>query len=112
MEIGSIKSNKGSKLKIFLVIGCLFIAFWLVILLCAGILIFTSGDNMQMLPDDYEGNSYNYENIDEPYWLSYPDELEDFEVDKDYLDYEGSELGSEFYREVMESDPEILINEP
>lgn len=111
MEIGSIKSNKGSKLKIFLVIGCLFISFWLVILLCAGLLMFTSGDNMQMLPDDYEGNSYDYENIVEPYWLSYPDELEDFEVDKDYLDYEGYGLDSEFYEEVMGSDPEALITQ-
>ncbi len=110
MEIGSIKKNNRPVFKIILTIGSIFILFWIVILSCVFILMFTSGDNRQLLPDDYESNNYDYTVIDEPYYLSYEEDLKDFNVDKDYLDYEGSEIDADFYQEVMESDPIELIN--
>lgn len=109
MELQPLETKKSSKFKWLIAILVLCGAFWLVIILCVGILLFTTGDSAQQLPDDYEKNKYTYESVNEPYWLGYEDQIEDFNVDHDYLQYHGIKLGSEFYLEVMESDPQLLL---
>ena len=109
MELQSIETKKSKPLKWILIVGCICILIWVLIFLCAALLLFTTGDSNQQLPDFYEKNQYTYEQATEPYWLAYPADLQDFSVDKDFLEAEGEELGVDFYQEVMESDAESLL---
>lgn len=109
MELQSIETKKTKPIKGVLIVGCTCIFIWIIIFLCAAVLLFTTGDSNQQIPDSYEKNGYNYQEVTEPYWLAYPADLEDFSVDKEYLEFEGEELGPEFYQEVMESDAESLL---
>jgi uncharacterized protein YpmS len=111
MELQPLEQKKSNKWKWLIAILIICAAFWLLILLCVGILLFTTGDSAQQLPDNYEKNGYSYENVSEPYWLSYEDQITDFNVDKDYLEYHGIELGDEFYQEIMNTDPNALLQD-
>ena len=111
MELQPLEQNKSKKWKWLIAVLIICAAFWLVIMLCVGILLFTTGDSAQQLPDDYEKNKYSYESVNEPYWLAYEDQIEDFNVDRDYLQNQGVDMGSDFYQEVMESDPQLLLED-
>jgi|GEM_PF-3167508 len=111
MELQPLEQNKSSKWKWLIAVLIICAAFWLVIMLCVGILLFTTGDSAQQLPDDYEKNKYSYESVSEPYWLSYEDQIEDFNVDREYLQNQGVNMGSDFYQEVMEGDPQLLLED-
>lgn len=111
MELQPLEQQKSSKWKWLIAILIICAAFWLIIISCVGILLFTTGDSAQELPDDYEKNKYTYDTVNEPYWLSYEDQIQDFSVDKDYLESKGGTLSSDFYQQVMESDPQSLLED-
>lgn len=79
----------------------------------AAVLIISSSQGDSLSPEqkwDYE-YTYNYDALTEPPWLSYEEDLSQFEKNKEALEEAGGEIDGDFYKDIMEADIEDILAE-